>query len=243
MGVKEPKIITLTGPDRCGKATQAHLLAAAMGDDAQQMSFPVYSNWTGRILKSIYHGETFWVRRDDMGPGYKQDNEPLVALGMHLVDKLCAQGDMNRALAGGYHLVCDRYDADLFLYGQALGVPNEHLLAMLKMVRGSDLTICLVGGPYPREGETLDLNESDQELQDRVREACYHYSGWIWQSGRRVSVIPGFAVDEKDLQIALIHRRIVRTVNEYLNTSYPVLPEQQAVLDTAETLAGVPEEK
>lgn len=182
------KLITLTGPDRCGKRTQAKLLQHAL-QPSVAMSFPEYAqedgsgHWAGEFVRAALRGEQIKLERgiwtelpnmrrwDERGPRHTATPtkaNPYVFQMWQSVDRLDKQPWINETLKT-HHIVADRYEVDAFAYGLVDGCSVGFLMELDALYRPSDLAIALIGPSYPRPGEEPDVNERDEALQEKIR--------------------------------------------------------------------------
>jgi len=192
-------IITITGSDGSGKATQTRLLverARSEGYKVQTLSFPQYDKFWGKIIRAYLQG-TF---------GCLEDISPYDASMLFALDRLSAREQILRWLAEGYNIIFDRYiesnyghqasrfkgeerekmlrwlyelevkqnkmpESDLVLY---LDLPVEWTL---KAIEGRNKTLLKKGE------ENKDIHESDAEYllatQETYRMLISRNKNWI----------------------------------------------------------------
>ena len=101
-------LIAIEGLDQSGKQTQAQLLRDWLrgeGHKARLVSFPDYGTSIGEEIARALQGER------DYGPDVMQL--------LYSANRYERKGDIERWLAGGLILVCDRYVASSIAYGEA----------------------------------------------------------------------------------------------------------------------------
>jgi len=104
------KLIVITGPDGCGKKTQSQLLVGKLkksGYNVETIDFPQYENnffgiMVGRYLKGEF--------------GKATEINPYLASILYAGDRFESKSKINKWLAEGKIVVCDRYVGDNFLH-------------------------------------------------------------------------------------------------------------------------------
>lgn len=175
------KIITITGLDRVGKETQSRLLTEVLTPSVR-MSAPDYNHWAGTIVSSILHRKPFYIATSveqfpegakvDEGKFirtevYNQGKHPQILQLLHTINTYDKQ-PLIRAGLKSHHWVMDRYIEDALAYGSVDGCSLDFLIELNRNFIQSDLVVVIVGSPYPRPGETPDMNESDSTFQNMV---------------------------------------------------------------------------
>lgn len=174
-------IIAFEGLDQSGKQTQAELLRDALkheGRKARLVSFPDYATSIGEELARALQGER------EYGPEVMQL--------LYVANRYERKADLERWLAGGLVLVCDRYVASSVAYGEAQGLEPAWLTGMQRFLPPATLTILLDIAPETavrRKSVDRDRYERDLALQQRVRD-CYLRQAeravdWIRLDGER----------------------------------------------------------
>ena len=174
------RLIVFEGLDQSGKQTQAELLRDRLkqaGRKARLVSFPDYGTSIGEEIARALQGER------DYGPEVMQL--------LYVANRYERKSDLERWLAGGLTLVCDRYTASSLAYGQAQGLDPAWLADMQKFLPSATLTILLDIAPETAVGRKAvdrDRYERDLGMQRRVRE---HYrrlaaeESWLVLDGER----------------------------------------------------------
>jgi len=114
------KLIVITGPDGCGKKTQTELLVKrlkASGYQVKTIDFPQYkNNFFGKMVGRYLAGEF----------GKATEINPYLASILYAGDRFESMGEINKWLAEGKIVVCDRYVGDNFLHqGSKVVDPSE----------------------------------------------------------------------------------------------------------------------
>jgi thymidylate kinase len=189
------KLITLTGGDLCGKATQAAILTNLIQlrhGECNQMEFPRYDRPFGKLMGAMLDRQTFQISgywRQDRAPGQylsrpgidtmrggfgwtgtlSKKNDPKTFQALCQADKMDAQREIGDYLIKG-HLVCDRYDPELLVYGQVDSSEQWATAAYNELDYKSDIVVVLINrtGQYSRPGEVKDTNETDLSFQHKV---------------------------------------------------------------------------
>jgi len=167
-------LITITGPDRVGKNTQAYLLSKAM--HAKLFSFPDYSTMTGQLVRAMLTESTVTFNRKLWKEGMVVENYDTTSTltkdssyefqCLQLLSRIESQNKIRTAL-NNYPVVCDRYDVDAIIYGKIDGCDYDWLLNMHKCIQQSDLAIILLGSSFNRD-EVADINETNSNYQSQI---------------------------------------------------------------------------
>ena len=175
-------LIALEGLDQSGKETQARLLRDHLREDgrkARVVSFPDYGTAIGEEIARALQGER------DYGPDVMQL--------LYIANRHERRPDLDRWLAAGIALVCDRYVASSIAYGEAHGLDPAWLTDMQRFLPVPDLTILLDIAPETatvRKAVGRDRYEADLALQSRVRESYWRQaelSGWLRVDGEQAA--------------------------------------------------------
>lgn len=156
-------LIAFEGLDQSGKQTQAETLRdalAAAGQTCELLSFPDYATPIGAELHRALHGE-----RD-----YPADVMQL----LYVANRYEVKTKIDRWLAKGRIVLCDRYVASTIAYGEAQGLDRAWLTDVQRFLPAPDLTILLDISPETavrRKAHGRDRYERDIELLNRVRES------------------------------------------------------------------------
>lgn len=171
-------LIAFEGLDQSGKQTQAETLRdalAAAGQTCELLSFPDYATPIGAELHRALHGE-----RD-----YPADVMQL----LYVANRYEVKTKIDRWLAKGRIVLCDRYVASTIAYGEAQGLDRAWLTDVQRFLPAPDLTILLDISPETavrRKAHGRDRYERDIELLNRVRESYRHQA-----ASPRWRLIPG----------------------------------------------------
>ena len=156
-------LIAIEGLDQSGKQTQAQLLRDWLrgeGHKARLVSFPDYGTSIGEEIARALQGER------EYGPDVMQL--------LYSANRYERKGDIERWLAGGLILVCDRYVASSIAYGEAHDLDPAWLAEVQRFLPAPDLTIALDISPETairRKATDRDRYERDLALQQRVRDS------------------------------------------------------------------------
>src|SRR5262245_47083235 len=154
-------LIAFEGLDQSGKETQARLLAARLERDGrrvQTLSFPEYTTPIGREIRQALDGSR------EFGPDVMQL--------LYVANRLEYRPQIERWLAAGDFIVCDRYCASSIAYGEAQGLDPAWLTEIQRSLPQADLTVLLDIAPETavrRKSKGRDKYESDLPLLARVR--------------------------------------------------------------------------
>ena len=182
MTAKPPKglLIAFEGLDQSGKQTQAERLKAAVearGRTAVLLDFPSYETRIGSEIGAGLQGER------DYGPDTMQL--------LYVANRYEKKPQIERLLADGAIVICDRYLASSIAYGEAHGLDGAWLRDAQKYLPAPDLTILLDIAPETAAGRKTtnrDKYERDLALLSRVRESYRRQAdapGWLRLDGER----------------------------------------------------------
>jgi dTMP kinase len=173
-------LIAFEGLDQSGKQTQAERLQAvvtARGSECRLLSFPAYDTAIGEEIHRALHG-----RRD-----YGADVMQL----LYVANRYEHRPQVERWLAAGTTIVCDRYAASSIAYGEAHGLDAAWLADVQRFLPPADLTILLDIEPRlaaERKAANRDKYERDLALLARVRDSYRRQAqqpGWVLLDGAR----------------------------------------------------------
>ena len=173
-------LIAFEGLDQSGKQTQAERLKAEVekrGRTCVLLDFPSYATHIGREIDEALHG----------GREYGPDVMQL----LYVANRYEKKPLIERMLAAGTVVVCDRYLASSVAYGEAQGLDAAWLLEIQRYLPPPDLTILLDIAPETAAGRKTsnrDKYERDLALLSRVRESYLRQAaggGWLRLDGDR----------------------------------------------------------
>jgi dTMP kinase len=154
-------LVVFEGLDQSGKQTQAEALRdwlTAKGRVVRMLSFPTYETHIGAEIGRALHGER------EYGPDVMQL--------LYVANRFEWKPEIERELAAGTVLVCDRYLASSVAYGEAQGLSPRWLAEIQAPLPQSDLTVLLDMSPdvsLARKRAGRDKYERDLQLLSRVR--------------------------------------------------------------------------
>jgi dTMP kinase len=172
--------IVFEGLDQSGKQTQAEMLRDRLKQDghkARLVSFPDYGTSIGEEIARALQGER----------EYDADVMQL----LYIANRYERRPDLERWIAGGLILVCDRYVASSIAYGEAQGLEPSWLAEVQKFLPRPSTTIMLDISPQTavqRKAVDRDRYERDLAMQARVRESYRRQAadgGWLVVDGER----------------------------------------------------------
>jgi dTMP kinase len=173
-------LIAFEGLDQSGKQTQAERLKAAVearGRTAVLLDFPAYETRIGKEIQDALHGAR------EYGPDVMQL--------LYVANRYEKKPQMEKMLADGTIIICDRYLASSVAYGEAHGLDAGWLREIQRYLPPPDLTILLDIAPETAAGRKTtnrDKYERDLALLSRVRES-YRRQGqaadWLRLDGER----------------------------------------------------------
>jgi len=154
-------LIAFEGLDQSGKETQARHLRAVLERDGRRvhaLSFPDYETPIGREIAKALAGER------EFGPDVLQL--------LYVANRMEYKPRIERWLAAGDVVVCDRYRASSLAYGEAQGVDTTWLEDVQRLLPQADVTVLLDIAPetaVARKADGRDRFERDLSLLARVR--------------------------------------------------------------------------
>lgn len=190
-------LIAFEGLDQSGKQTQTNALAAALtaaGHRCECLSFPDYSTAIGTEIHKALHGE--------------RDHAPDVMQLLYVANRYEFRTRLERWIADGRMIVCDRYKASSIAYGEAQGLDAAWLSEIQRFLPTADLTILLDIPPevaVDRKAANRDRYERDLDLLTRVR-----------RSYRAQSADPSWALIPGDRGKADVSAAVMETVRSRL---------------------------
>jgi len=166
-------LIAFEGLDQSGKQTQAELLRDRLVERNRQvrlLSFPAYDTPIGEEIGRGLKGE--------------RDYTPDVMQLLYIANRYEKKAEIERELARGTILICDRYLASSIVYGEAFGLDAEWLRETQKYLPQPDVTFLLDIAPAVsarRKTSDRDKFERDLELLARVRDSYLRQlkDGWV----------------------------------------------------------------
>ena len=173
-------IVAFEGLDQSGKQTQAERLKAEVerrGRQAVLLDFPSYETHIGREIDEALHG----------GRDYRPDTMQL----LYIANRYEKKPEIERLLADGVVVICDRYMASSIAYGEAQGLDAAWLREVQRYLPPAALTILLDIAPETAAGRKTtnrDKYERDLALLSRVRESYRRQAeadGWLRLDGER----------------------------------------------------------
>jgi dTMP kinase len=167
-------LIAFEGLDQSGKETQARQLRARLQQDGRvvrALSFPDYETPIGREIRQALAGER------DFGPEVMQL--------LYVANRFEFKPRLDRWLADGDAVVCDRYRASSIAYGEAQGLDPVWLDLIQRDLPPATITVLLDIAPetaVARKRAGRDRYERDMGLLARVRESYRRQAqqqGWV----------------------------------------------------------------
>ncbi|HJO39096.1 MAG: dTMP kinase [Vicinamibacterales bacterium] len=155
------KLIAFEGLDQSGKETQAQQLRDHLrqqGHRARVESFPGYGTSIGEEIARALQGE--------------RDYAPEVMQLLYVANRFERRADLDRWLAGGLIVLCDRYLASSIAYGEAQDLDPVWLAELQRHLPQPDLTVLLDISPETaasRKVADRDRYERDLAMLGRVR--------------------------------------------------------------------------
>jgi dTMP kinase len=173
-------LIAFEGLDQSGKETQATLLGARFeteGSKVRILPFPSYETAIGAEIGRALRGER------DYGPDVMQL--------LYVANRYEWKPIIERALAAGQVVICDRYQASSVAYGEAQGLEARWLVEIQRYLPQPDLTVLLDIAPataVARKAANRDKFERDLALLTHVRASYRRQAaqpGWVMIDGER----------------------------------------------------------
>jgi dTMP kinase len=154
-------LIAFEGLDQSGKQTQAERLVAALGARGREvhfLSFPDYGTTIGCEIGRALQGE--------------RDYTAEVMQLLYVANRYEFRPAIERWIAAGADVICDRYLASSVAYGEAQGLDADWLMTIQKHLPQPSLTLLLDIPPeasLQRKERARDRYERDLALLGRVR--------------------------------------------------------------------------
>jgi dTMP kinase len=173
-------LIAFEGLDQSGKQTQAETLrdyVTSLGRECRLLSFPDYDTPIGSEIFKALHGE--------------RDYAPDVMQLLYVSNRYEYRARIERWIADGMILLCDRYVASSIAYGEAQGLDPAWLAEIQRFLPQPHLTILLDIAPetaVARKASNRDRYERDLALLSRVRKSYRGQAergGWLRLDGER----------------------------------------------------------
>jgi len=167
-------LIAFEGLDQSGKQTQAERLRDRLveaGREVRLLSFPAYETPLGAEIRKALDGTRDW-------------GADVMQL-LYIANRYEARPLIERDLAQGVILVCDRYMASSIAYGESQGLDASWLRDVQRHLPQPDLTFLLDIAPQvsaQRKATDRDKYERDLALLARVRESYLRQAGaagWV----------------------------------------------------------------
>jgi dTMP kinase len=167
-------LIAFEGLDQSGKQTQAEQLRdrlVEVGRHVRLLSFPDYATPIGAEIRRALDGGRDWAAD--------------VMQLLYIANRYEARPLIERELAQGTILVCDRYMASSIAYGESQGLDASWLRNIQRHLPQPDLTFLLDIAPdvsARRKAADRDKYERDLALLGRVRESYLLQAGadtWV----------------------------------------------------------------
>jgi dTMP kinase len=165
-------LIAFEGLDQSGKQTQAEMLRdrlKAEGHRVRLLSFPDYGTSIGEEIARALQGE--------------RDYAPDVMQLLYIANRYERREEIERWIANGVVIICDRYRASSVAYGHAQGVDPQWLHEIQKFLPPADITFLLDITPdvaARRKSSDRDKYERDLALLGRVRESYRQQAEENW---------------------------------------------------------------
>lgn len=171
------KIIVFEGADRCGKATQSQVLKETL--ESQNMSATVVEV---PIKDGFLYNVIYWMLENGLAKKF-----PRLFQMTNFFNKWLFQMTKLTELEHKYDfIIFDRWSLSAVIYGTAEGLDPSFCERLYRNLRKPDFTVLLIGKPYKQESE--DVYESDDVLQNKVREL---YTKWADRYPRETYVLDG----------------------------------------------------
>jgi dTMP kinase len=167
-------LIAFEGLDQSGKQTQTERLRDRLveaGREVRLLSFPAYETPIGAEIRKALDGTRDW-------------GADVMQL-LYIANRYEARPLIERDLAQGVILVCDRYMASSIAYGESQGLDASWLRDVQRHLPQPDLTFLLDIAPQvsaQRKATDRDKYERDLALLARVRESYLRQAGaagWV----------------------------------------------------------------
>jgi len=175
--MSQGKLIVFEGDDAAGKRTQSERLTKRL--NAVLYSFPVYETDTGQAIRSNLSSQDKWLpaswrkgdqlKHGEWEPVHGQ-LDALVRQSLFAVNRHEHAGAIAKHLEGGRNVVCDRYWASGYVFGQCDGLDSGWLIRIHEMLPQPDVWLLLDIPPeesIKRRPERRDRYETDGRAVQR----------------------------------------------------------------------------
>ena len=190
-------LIAFEGLDQSGKETQARLLGEALEADGhriERLSFPDYTTPIGMEIRKALDGQR----------EFAPDTMQL----LYVANRLEHRDSIDRWLAEGAIVICDRFRASSVAYGEAQGVDASWLDEIQRPLPVPGITVLLDIAPESavrRKAANRDKFERDLALLARVR-----------TSYRRQAAQPGWVLIDAEVPKEEVARAVAAAVRSRL---------------------------
>lgn len=173
----EPAFVVLEGVDRCGKTSQAELLAQRIRDGgapARTFGTPDRRLRTGHLAGKLLRGQ---VR---LAGEVVPDGDALVLQCVLTCNRYAVAAQVRETLRSGTSVVCVRWWPSAVVYGQADGLLRYLVLEASSFLPEPDLFVLLDVDPasIARRFDPAERYEADLDLQRKLADS-YRY---IWRA-------------------------------------------------------------
>jgi len=167
------KLIVLYGINNTGKTTQAKLLVEKLKTEKRQAEYLKYGIYdlqpSGDVLNS-------YLREGNPDNLSAREFQLL-----HVLNRTQYQPTLEKKLDQGINIVAEDYIGTGIAWGMGSGVDKDFLIKINSHLRQADIVILLDGQRYKQAVEKNHQHETDDELNDKVRQTHLELSkdfGW-----------------------------------------------------------------
>lgn len=205
-------LIAIEGLDASGKATQSKRLAARLTGFV--FSFPRYDALPlGPVIRAHLLGQVALRDWDKAGDVYRiHAADATMFQSLMLADKCDSSVEIRKMLAGGRHVVCDRWIPSSLCYGRGDKLDPAWLDRMHATLPQADINVFLNVSPEEalrRRPEARDRYELDRQKQALVRRNYEHL--WAEHKGD-----PRWAVVDGEADVDTVEEHVWQAVQRVL---------------------------
>lgn len=217
------KLITIEGPDLCGKSSQVPLLVGYLqnlGIKAIQFNFPQRGTLVGDIIDRHLKGKiwlTSGLSESDNTTITKSADDPLAFQCLMAADKYVAATKIMNLLDSGTTVITDRWWPSAVVYGSSDDVDYSLLVSMNKFLPEADLNIlfCISPAEFARRLESRPDKRDRYDTPEKFETVSKLYHDF-WS--QRASD-PRWVKFTADHLLPRVHKELCELVTDYFPIS------------------------
>lgn len=217
------KLITIEGPDLCGKSSQVPLLVGYLqnlGIKAIQFNFPQRGTLVGDIIDRHLKGKiwlTSGLSESDNTTITKSADDPLAFQCLMAADKYVAATKIMNLLDSGTTVITDRWWPSAVVYGSSDDVDYSLLVSMNKFLPEADLNIlfCISSAEFARRLESRPDKRDRYDTPEKFETISKLYHNF-WSQRASDSRWVKFTADHS---LPRVHKELCELVTDYFPIS------------------------